>query len=1028
MARRVFVRLLGASAVLAAGLSPMLPAAASAAEGAPQERVVPATLRSTPPAAQLYGGSTLRGHDGAGELGVFHTLEGSGLVWTRYADGSSVKVVHPAGYTRYQVVGGDFLAHHFADGRVDLWNAADGTTRTVRLPEGMSFLTAFGDLVVTVRKWQDEAGTSRQEQRLLIPEADGGWRDVPITGMPEGYALGHPEGGDADGLLFVAARPGTWGPYVWVMVDKRTGQVQSVTPPSSVLYPDARVTSRHVVLFDTSRPTVKVYSRADLSAAPAEVVLNASGSGPARDLAVVGDWLVHRPSASGGVQAKPIAGGPSVTLLPRGRNMAAATDGSAVAIGTMTANGDGWGVQRIQPGPDGRPVVTQVKPLPRPPARIRGLLLDQGRLVVADDTRVPRALSVRTVAATGTPEFGARQPYGQEQALEDCPAAEGGCRLYGTGDDRVVRLAQYPGAEDHVKADGPLPDDDWTVSVPDGGRITDVSGRYLIHTTATAQTVLEIGRTGAPAVTRAPGAAALSGHLLWTAGTTPGSVSTYNLVTKRTTGAVTTDAGCVPDEIQVLGRYLYWTCDGKAGIYDRVAKKSVPVPTGEARLGDGFVVTHDKQAGELTLTGVADGSPMSRVIGDLPDTGSSQREVRWTVDEAGANAAYVDAEERVHLVPSGVAQQPLALLASAENAPYVRAREIDTTPDTLTTLLLSKPSSGWDLTVRSRATGTIYSDGRDGTAARGELRVGWHGDDPARSGDAFVPSGIYDWTLTVTPADGVGAPLQVRGTVRLREGAPVHHDHVGLRDGTGDLVTLSSSGALTFHQGTGTGAFSARVSGSGWWAGAAVVPFGDLNGDRCNDVLVRMTDGSLRGYMPGCGKPLTPSTAYSRLGTGWNAHNVLTVPGDLTGDGRPDLLARRASTGDLRLYAARADGGLVSAKKIASGWNIYTKVVGAGDLTGDGIGDVLARDRAGNLWRYDGTGGGALKGRVKVFSNWGASYNAVVGVGDITGDGKSDLVARDTAGNLYRQAGTGMGSFTARVRIGTGWQGYKGLF
>jgi hypothetical protein len=37
-------------------------------------------------------------------------------------------------------------------------------------------------------------------------------------------------------------------------------------------------------------------------------------------------------------------------------------------------------------------------------------------------------------------------------------------------------------------------------------------------------------------------------------------------------------------------------------------------------------------------------------------------------------------------------------------------------------------------------------------------------------------------------------------------------------------------------------------------------------------------------------------------------------------------------------------------------------------------------------------------------------------------------VARDTAGNLWRQGGDGKGSFGARVKIGSGWQGYKGLF
>ncbi|MER5384327.1 VCBS repeat-containing protein [Streptomyces sp. NPDC002688] len=63
-----------------------------------------------------------------------------------------------------------------------------------------------------------------------------------------------------------------------------------------------------------------------------------------------------------------------------------------------------------------------------------------------------------------------------------------------------------------------------------------------------------------------------------------------------------------------------------------------------------------------------------------------------------------------------------------------------------------------------------------------------------------------------------------------------------------------------------------------------------------------------------------------------------------------------------------------------------------------------------------------------MFSDWGASSNAIVGVGDITGDGKNDLVERDTSGNVYRNAGTGTGSFGSRVKIAGGRQGYKGLF
>ncbi|WP_328669962.1 FG-GAP repeat domain-containing protein [Streptomyces sp. NBC_00328] len=1022
-----------ASALLAGGAIPLLPTSASAV-GAAQETVVPAALRNTNTSATLFSGSTYKGHDGAGAQGVFHRLEGqSGLVWTRYADGVSVPVRQPEGVLGTWGTGGDVLAYRYEGGRTDLWDATDGSTRTVRTPSGVGLLTAYSDLVIGYRTVTAEDGTSGREIHLLFPEADGTTRDVPVTGLPTGLKIGQPLGGDSDGLLFNAMQDGE---YREVMVDRKSGQVRGLTTPRSKVYLGAQVTPEHVVLFNPGEAKVLVSDRSDLSAPPVEVTLDGDGSvNPAQDLAVVGDWLVHRPSSGTKVTAVPITGGAAVTVLAGADPVISAVQGgTAVAKGRTGA--DDWGIQRITPGPDGAPLVTQVKPLPRPPFPVQGISLDQGRLVVTDDSlRGHRDDFVRTVAVTGTPTYGERSeftPYAETVSIAPCATADAACsQLHGTADGRIAWLEHSSAANDLIRVNGPQNNDLWERSVPAGGHITDVSGRYVLYTAADKQYVYAIGNDGAPALTRTPGAAALSGDVLWTAGPTPGTLTAYDLTAKKTTETLTIDAGCTPTELQALGRWIYWTCDGRAGVFDRTAKKSVTVPADEAKLGDGYVVTHDKAAGKLTLTVVAGGSPESRVIGDLPDTGTSQRDVRWTVDESGANAAYVDGQERVHLVPSGVDQQPLRLLAPAENVPSVRPHAIDTTPDTLATLLLSKPAANWTVTARNRATGKTYSDGRDSGPERGELNVGWFGLDRALPGDAFAPDGSYDWTVSVTPADGVGAPLQVRGTVRLKGGSPVRHDHVGSEgdpDGTGDLLTLNSSGGLTFQQGDGKGAFAGKVTGSGWSTKAVAVPFGDLNGDRCNDVLVRMSDGSLRGYKPACGTAPTPSTSYKALGTGWNAYDVLTSPGDLTGDRRPDLLARKASTGDLYLFAAKSDGTLAAGKKIRTAWTGYTKIVGAGDLNGDGIGDVLARDKAGTLYRYNGTGTGLLKDRVKVFSAWGASYNAIVGVGDITGDGKNDLVERDTSGNVYRSAGTGTGSFGSRVKITGGWQSYKGLF
>jgi hypothetical protein len=175
---------------------------------------------------------------------------------------------------------------------------------------------------------------------------------------------------------------------------------------------------------------------------------------------------------------------------------------------------------------------------------------------------------------------------------------------------------------------------------------------------------------------------------------------------------------------------------------------------------------------------------------------------------------------------------------------------------------------------------------------------------------------------------------------------------------------------------------------------------------------------------------ITKSSPKLTLGTsGWNQYDVLTSPGDLTGDGRTDLIARQKSTGDVYLCKATSTRKLSARTKIRTAWKGYKKLVGAGDLNGDGYGDLLAQDKSNELWRYNGTASGNFKSsRVKVFNDWGSSYNVIVGVGDITGDGKADLVSRHTAGNLWRNSGDGKGSFGARTKIATGWKAYKGVF
>ncbi|MFF4014836.1 FG-GAP-like repeat-containing protein [Streptomyces sp. NPDC001843] len=454
--------------------------------------------------------------------------------------------------------------------------------------------------------------------------------------------------------------------------------------------------------------------------------------------------------------------------------------------------------------------------------------------------------------------------------------------------------------------------------------------------------------------------------------------------------------------------------------------QTYPAPVGDVLLGDNFYGYYDAAKGAIRLQEVINdvNYPMWDITGVAPTTAADTRGVTWTIDRRSNKIAYVGVDGAVHVVSAYTGIDLPSRLSVPDS----------TTPSSFAAngggarwegrWWLSKPAASWQVTLKSATTGAVLRTWQGGET-RSAVRVSWDG--RAQAGGTLVPNGSYTWTLTAVPADGSRATLSTSGTVKVTGAAAVRRDLAG-SDGIGDLLTLDSSGSLTIQKGDGAGAYSGKVSGSGWATSVRAVPVGDLNGDRCNDVLVRFSSGTLRGYRPGCGKAVTTSTPYTSLGTGFNQYDVLTSPGDVTGDGRADLIARDSSTHTVYLYKATSSGKLSSRVKLYADWSGYKKIVGAGDLGGDGHGDLLVQDKSNELWRYNGTGSGTFKSRVKVFDDWGSSYDVVVGVGDITGDAKADLVSRDTAGTLWRNAGDGKGSFGGRTKVATGWGGYKGVF
>ncbi|KUM32604.1 hypothetical protein AR539_11190 [Arthrobacter sp. EPSL27] len=252
-------------------------------------------------------------------------------------------------------------------------------------------------------------------------------------------------------------------------------------------------------------------------------------------------------------------------------------------------------------------------------------------------------------------------------------------------------------------------------------------------------------------------------------------------------------------------------------------------------------------------------------------------------------------------------------------------------------------------------------------------------------------------------------------------------------DRTADFVASQPDGNVFFYAGTAMrdeGYGSARKIGNyGWEVFDALTATEDLNGDRIADLLARKPDGSLWFY---AGNGSGAYGSARKIGEyGWEVFNSLVGVRDFTSDGKNDLLARKPD-GTLWLYpgTGRVDAGnsgFSSPKRIGDyGWEAFTTLVGTGDFNGDGKNDLVARKADGSLWLYRGTGtisgsNVGYNGAVKIGDYGWEVFDQLFGTGDFNADGKNDLLGRMADGTLWMYPGNGTGKLAAPRRIGTGW-------
>ncbi|MEV5310627.1 VCBS repeat-containing protein [Streptomyces sp. NPDC052610] len=970
-----------------------------------------------------------------GADGFLHRQAGMpGLLWTDYSDGTTVTAKNADGsvYTpgtgctaigsecRTAWYGSDSdlvaLPADTSAASVVLWDpATDKRTKVVFSKTSHYYRALAGNTIVT--------------GYTLVDLVDGERRERPITGEFANIQSDQIVAADSAGVLW---KRGSDVLYI-----------DTATAVNSTAFTGATYATHYVMSEDrigwyqSGTAELHLRPRAGLTAEEQVVSLPHPGELDG-DPVLVGDWLLlplATDTAGSELVAVSLTDGSTQTLLPYAGAYATPARGDAAFV-TGGTGADDWWVRRVTQAEDGSLALEKVYRVPATENAKTGLALVRGSLRVAEknpadagtDTTSLRTLTTdgsttltASAATASTPVYSAVCPY----PGADCAA------LYGnTGSE--------PGADVHLRSvrSETEQNTDRLVALghqnlefgTTGGSIVDVSDDYVVYDSGGATPAQYVGEFGqGQKLKRTVRAAALNGSTLWSATTTAGKLTSYSLTEDETVATVTVPGlACVPSELQAAGRWVYWACGtASAGVYDTKAGTSTAVTPGDVLLGDGFTVRHDHDADTLVLTEAAGGA--TRVIASgLPDAGLAvDRRYRWTVDEYTGLVAWTDLYERVHVATTGV----------APSAPTVSRSEAGQYADPSYpepwwgTWLASRPVGSWSLTFTSVQSGPTGKATRTvtGGASSGWLSASWNG---KTSGGGHFPNGTFTWTLKATGLGTTTVSTLATGKGYLEHGAAVRHDYASVDgpDGRGDLLTLNSSGGLTYQHGTGTGKFGSKTTGTGWPTTARFIPVGDLSGDRCNDVLVRYSSGALRLYKPGCNAALKPSTSYTTLASsGWTQYDLLTSPGDVSGDGRPDLVVRNASTGTVYLCKGTSTGKLSARVKLYDDWRGYKKVIGAGDLNGDGIGDLLAQDKANTLYRYNGKGDGTFAARVKLFGDWGGSYNAVVGVGDLTDDGKADLVSRDTSGNVWRNSGDGKGSFGSRVKIATGWSGYKAL-
>lgn len=197
-----------------------------------------------------------------------------------------------------------------------------------------------------------------------------------------------------------------------------------------------------------------------------------------------------------------------------------------------------------------------------------------------------------------------------------------------------------------------------------------------------------------------------------------------------------------------------------------------------------------------------------------------------------------------------------------------------------------------------------------------------------------------------------------------------------------------------------------------------------------------VTSGSFTGFAPRPfvvsfpGAPASFSNISFTPKTDITAGNqpYFVTAGDLDGDGKPDMVVGLGNIGlGLRLFRNTSTGGGISfAPPVTRSTPHIAYSLALGDMDGDGRLDIIVTDNTVNasVYRNNSTVG-TLSFASPVYLSLGSGLAQGIGVGDLDGDGRTDLVIADQDQNkicVFRNNSSGPGNiaFSSVQNFATG--------